>query len=272
VRQQREGGLLVLTAVLNEPAGLRDVAIAELSRKALRRMEQDLETRHGLRMVGAAAGYADALVAEGFTRARAAGIPGVGEYPTYRARLLTSEPESLAPPLIARVVDLAAAPLADATRRGPALLDERELASWLLERETVTPFAREIAAARESPLLLSRPQQEERVTGIVSRALRELFGGTAGDAYRRRLEEMAYYLHATGRRELALAAVATAQALAASTRGGEGIPFFEELARRSFGMVMAEDAERAKVEAESSVLVRPGAPQPAARRPPPRGR
>ena len=95
---------------------------------------------------------------------------------------------------------------------------------------------------------------------IVARALRELFGGEAGEAYRRRLEEMAYYLHATGRRELALAAVATAHALAVGTRGGEGVAFFEELARRSFGVLLAQEAERAQAEAESSLLVRPGAP------------
>ena len=275
MRPQREGGLLVLTAVLNEPAGLRDVAIAELSRKTLRRMERDLETRHGLRMVAADAAYADALVAEGFARARVAGTQGVGEYPTYRARLTAAGPESREPPLIARIVDLAATPLHDAARRGPALLDEREFASWHLERDTIAPFVREIEAARESPLLLSRPQQEERVRGVVSRALRELFGGESVDAYRRRLEEMAHYLHATGRRDLALVAAGTAAALGASTRGGEGIPFFEELARRSFGVVLAEDAERAKADAESSVLVRPGAAAQRGAPPraaPPRGR
>ena len=35
---RREGGLAVLTAVLNEPAGLRDVALAEMPRKTLRRV------------------------------------------------------------------------------------------------------------------------------------------------------------------------------------------------------------------------------------------
>jgi hypothetical protein len=69
---------------------------------------------------------------------------------------------------------------------------------------------------------------------------------------------MAYYLHATGRRDLALAAAATARALAASTRGGEGIPFAEEITRRSFATLLTEDTARAQAEAESSLLVRPG--------------
>src|SRR6185369_6133787 len=65
VRPQREGGLAVLTAVLNEPAGLR-----------------------------------------GFARARAAGTSGVGEYPTFRARLFPTDPAPRDPPLAARVMSL----------------------------------------------------------------------------------------------------------------------------------------------------------------------
>jgi hypothetical protein len=259
VRPQRDGGLVVLTAVLNEPAGLREIAIAELGRKTLRRMERDLETRHRLRMVPADGGYCDALVAESFARARAAGTPGVGEYPTYRARLLSTDPAPLEPPLIARVGDLDALPIADAAARGADLLDEPEFATWLLERPALAPYLTEIAAVRESPLVLSRPQQEERVRSVVARALHELFGDAGGAAYRRRLEEMAYYLHATGRRALAVTAAATARALTASTRGGEGISFCEELTRRSFAALLAEDAARAQAEAESSLVVRPGA-------------
>lgn len=270
VRSQREGGLLVLTAIVNEPGGLRDVAIAELPRKTLRRMERDLQSRHGLRMIGADGPYCDALVAEAFARARAAGTPGVGEYPTFRARLTTADPEPRDPPLFARVADADAARLDEASRRAAALLEQPEFASWLLERTTLEPYLGEIAAARDSPLLLSRPQQQERIQSIITRALRELFGGDGGTAYRRRLEEMAYYLHASGRRDLALAAAGTAHALATSTLGGEGVPFFEELARRSFGAFFSEDIKRAQEEAESSVLVRPGAAAGAKRPLPPR--
>src|SRR6185369_958232 len=134
--------------------------------------------------------------------------------------------------------------------RGAALLGERELATWLVEPASLTPYLEEIAGVRDSPIVLSRPQQEERAQAIIARAVRELFGDVAAAAYRRRLEEMAYWFHASGRREPALIAAATARALARSTHGGEGIPFFEELTRRSFGVIFAQAAERAKVEAE----------------------
>jgi hypothetical protein len=257
VRPQREGGLVVLTGVLNEPAGLRDIVIAELSRKALRAMERDLESRHHLRMVAADGAYCDALLSEGFARARAAGVSGVGEYPAYRARLLATDPAPLEPPLIARVLDVDDPAISDAAARGAALLDEPEFATWMLERATLAPYLGEIAAAEESPLVLSHVQHEERLRRVVTRALQEIFTGGNAVAYRRRLEEMAYYLHATGRRDPATAALATARALAASTRGGDGIAFFEELARRSFAALLGEDDARARADAESSLLVRP---------------
>ena len=256
-RAMQEFGLS-RTAIVNEPAGLRDASLAELPRKTLRRMERDLQASHRLRMVAADGAYCDALLAEGFARARAAGTGGVGEYPTFRARLTSTEPAPRDPPLAARVLGEAGRDAA-AGADGARLLDELEFTTWRLERPALAAYVTEIAAVRESPLVLSRPQQEERVRAVVARALRELFAEDGGAAYRRRLEEMAYYLDATARRPLAIVALATAQALAASTAGGEGIPFFEELTRRSFAVLLEEDAARAREEAQGSVLVRPGA-------------
>src|SRR6185369_3686170 len=53
VRAQPSGGLLAMHAILNEPDGLRDVTLAEVARKALRRMQGDLEARHHLKMMPA---------------------------------------------------------------------------------------------------------------------------------------------------------------------------------------------------------------------------
>jgi hypothetical protein len=266
VRPLRGGGLAVLTAVLNEPTGLRDVALAEMPRKTLRRMERDLQARHRLRMVAADAAYCDALLDEGFARARSAGTAGIGEYPAHRACLFATVPGPRDPPLAARVLGEVGEDPAGSLVEGAALLSEPEFLTWLLDRSTLGPYVTEVNAVRDSPLVLSRPQQEERVRAVVSRALRQLFAGEAGRVYQRRLEEMAYFLHATARPSGARSALASARALAVSTTGGEGVPFFEELTRRSFAVLLEEDAARARADAESSLLVRPGAPaQPPAR-------
>lgn len=264
VRAQPNGGLLVLTTIMNEPAGLRDVTLAELPRKSLRRMHDDLRTRHHVRMVEADGAYCDALVAEGYERARAAGnAEAVGRYPTLRARMTNHAPASRDPPLITRVAGAAIADpaaLADSVR----LFDEIEFFTWTLDRPTLTPHLVAIAAARESPIVLSRPQQEERVHAALGEARQALFGGAYAAVYRRRLEEMAYVLHASGRGELARTAAASAAAIA---RGDDAIPFFTELLRRSIAALVAEDEAKARAEAEGSVLVRPGG---GAMPPPPR--
>ncbi len=257
VRPQPNGALLAMTAILNEPDGLRDVTLAELARKALKRMHADLRTRHHVQMVEAEGAYCDALVAEGYARARAAGAAeAVGQYPTLRARMTTHEPGARDPPLIARV---APELLADtvAAAEGATLLDLPELVTWQLERDVLAPHLAEIAAARESPLVLSRPQQEERVQAALAHARTALFGGERAAVYRRRLEEMAYVFWALGRREHAATAAATAAGLA---RGDDALPFFTELLRRSVAALVAEDDAKAAAEAEGSVLVRPGAP------------
>ncbi len=263
VRPQPGGGLLVMTAILNEPGGLRDVTLAELPRKSLRRMHDDLRARHSVRMVEADGAYCDALLAEGWERVRAAGhAEAVGRYPTLRARMTTAEPAALDPPLITRVAGPAStdpAVLADGVR----LLDEIELYTWIPGRETLAPHLAAITAARESPIVLSRPQQEERVQAALVETRHALFGGDRAPVYRRRLEEMAYVLYASGRRELAAAAAATAAALA---RGDDGTPFFTELLRRAVSGLLVEDEAKARAEAEGSVLVRPGGAVP----PPPR--
>jgi hypothetical protein len=255
-RPQPNGGLVVMTAILNEPKGLRDVNLADMPRKTLRRMHDDLQTRHHVRMIEVDGAYCDALLSEGYERARAAGIAeAVGQYPTLRARLTTQPPASLDPPLIARVAPDAAAD-ASAVAEGARLLDEIEFATWLLDHEVLAPYLDEIRAARESPLVLSRPQQEQRVQAALMRAEHELFAGADAATQRRRLEEMAYVLHAGGRPELAHIAAATAAALA---RGTHPLPFFTELLRRSVGAFVVEEDAKARADAEGSVLVRPGA-------------
>jgi hypothetical protein len=232
------------------------VNLADMPRKTLRRMHEDLRTRHHVRMTAIDGAYADALLSEGYERARAASVAeAVGQYPTLRARLTTHPPAPLDPPLIARVAPDAAAD-ASTVAEGAQLLDEIEFATWLLDRDTLAPYLEEIRAARESPLVLSRPQQEERVQAALARAEHELFAGAEAATQRRRLEEMAYVLHVGGRPDLARIAAATAAALA---RGTHPLPFFTELLRRSVGAFVVEEEAKARADAEGSVLVRPGA-------------
>ncbi|MGH2668360.1 MAG: hypothetical protein ACRDH5_04435 [bacterium] len=75
-------------------------------------------------------------------------------------------------------------------------------------------------------------------------------------AGQRRLGEAAHYLMKTERPEAAGRVLAVAAALGENP-GGRGVPFCEELVRRSFGLFFAREAEREREGKASSVLVTP---------------
>ncbi len=256
VRARPGAGLLVMTAVLNEPAGLRDVAVAEMPRKTLRRMTEDMRNKHHLRIIRVDGAYVDALLAQGFTRARAAGTPGTGEYPAYRARMTTEEPAPLAPPLLERIAP--SKPEQETGAHVATLLGEPELMTWVVEPATLAPYLAELGEARDSPLVLSSSQQQDRVREVVTRAIREIFATDTATAYQRRLEEMAYYFHATGRPDAATAASASAAAIA-RTGSGEGVLLIETIMQQSVARLTAEEASRTKAEESGNLIVKPSA-------------
>ncbi len=95
--------------------------------------------------------------------------------------------------------------------------------------------------------MLNRVQQEGRINVVVERAVGELLGGERAAAVRRRLEDIAYYMARSGRREPA----GWAAAAAARLRDGADasrIPFFQALIRAQLGAVFAEEQEREREE------------------------
>ena len=135
------------------------------------------------------------------------------------------------------------AEMASALADEPAadLLKEPDVAAWKFPPAEIKPYVDEIKSIQESVLVLNRVQQEERINVIVERAVGELLGGERAAAVRRRLEDMAYYMARSGRRE----AAGWAAAAAARLRDGADprrIPFFQALIRAQLGAVFARSA------------------------------
>jgi hypothetical protein len=120
--------------------------------------------------------------------------------------------------------------------RSEELLEEKEFRTSLLSEETSRPYLAEMDGIRESPLVLSQLQQSERLRICVERAVVEVFDGEQRHSYIRRLEEVAYFLLASGREERARQALAVSLALAESNRGGAGIPLCEALVRKGLAL------------------------------------
>ena len=258
VKPRSGGGVLHLSAVVNEPAGLREAVIAEVGRKRLRALRDEIGKRHRVRLVEVDARYCDWIISEGYERARRSDALGEGAatWPQLRMQLFRRPPQP-APPPIESVLDLSPADEETALAASAEVLGEADFQYWFLPEMVLEPWLRRYTELRDSPILLDRHQQLARLEEIIAEALRELFSGEGQAAWRRRLEELAYVLWKSNRADTARRIYSAARALARSESGARSIPFFEELVRRSFQIFLAREAEREREDRAGSVIVTP---------------
>lgn len=244
------GGVLHLFAVLNDPEGLREVALHSATRKALKTLQRELEQRHEVRLAPVDWRHADFLVRRAFQWARASGARMEGDYPALRAQW-AHEPAAEASPL--------APPLADeaALARSAELLTEPELRTWFRTAEDLAPFLEEFGGVQDSPLVLNQTQQQERYDDIIARAIDATYGGAQRATWSRRLAEMARYFVATRRPARAAEAAAVAAALAADAAPRE-IPFCDQLVRASLAFFVQLAAQQQAERAKGSLILTPG--------------
>lgn len=254
----RPDGLAHLYAIINDPEGLREAELNVATRKAVKRVRSELAAKHELHLVDADWRYCDFLMHRAFAWARARQTTMTGDYPALRAQILRDPaPEDLPPLVLARCDAAAIKADAGLLSRSAELLAEKEFRTWFLGPDEVKPYLDELASIRESPLVLNRHQQTDRMREVVEQAVTERFGGDRRESYVRRLYAMAYFFSATARPERANQAVAVALALAESERGGQNIPFCDELVRASVAAWVEAAAEREAERAKSSLVVTP---------------
>lgn len=254
-RPRAGGGTLLLAAEVNEPDGLRDVRLAEVSRKELRALRERLQKQSGLRLVAAPWAVLDALIVEGHERAVAQGTSDRSrDYLRLRPELVHAAPGSPVEPRSAL-----APPPSDDER--PALVAGSgelvtlpELRTWWPRPDAAAPFVEEIAALRDSPIVLNRMQQDERLRAVLARAATALY---PPQVVARRLEGTAYVLAETGRAAAARSALAAAAALRAGT-GADDVPLLRALVHQGLGTILASEQSRREEERRGSLVLTPG--------------
>ncbi len=242
LKERRGGGVARLGGFLSDSEGLINASLNELARRELRAERTALEQRAGIAMVEGDARLADYILCEAFRRTPADRRARVGNFLTLRMELVGSPPPT-------DIVHPIYVEMASALEREPVadLLREPEFASWQFPSTDIQSYVDEIKSIRESVLVLNPMQQEERVNGVVARAVGEMLRGERAATIRRRLEDIAYYMARSGRRE---AAGRTAAAAARLRDGADAsrIPFFQALVRAQLGAVFAQEQERAREE------------------------
>jgi len=253
VRPAPSGTALTVAATLNEPAGLRDVHVAETSRKQLRTVRRRMETEAAIRLVAADWRVVDALLVE--AHERAGGGASERDYLRIRPRLTSEPPAPASEPVSRRVAAPTDDELPALVAASVALVEEPELRGWYPTQEAAAPFVERIAEIRASPLLVSRAAQEERVREVVANAASTLF---PPPVLRRRLEGTAYVLAETGRVEPARRALAAARALGQRPAAALEVPLVAALVERTVGALLAQTTARQEQERSGSLVMTPG--------------
>lgn len=237
IRALAGGGSLLVAAQLNEPGGLGDVHAIEGGRKHFRTVRQRMESEARIRLVPASWRTLDALLVEAHERGGGGERARDHDYLRVRPRLTTDPALPPAEPTSSR----AAPPTDDEARTlaatSASLLEEPELRTWYPSPEAAAPFVDELAAARESPLVVSRMAQEDRMREVLRRAARALYPSAV---MARRLAGTAYVLAETGRVPAARRALAVAHVLGDVSADPLGVPLLAALVEGGVGSLLAE--------------------------------
>jgi hypothetical protein len=242
VKARLQSGSSRLWGLTSESEGLVGATLSNITGKQLRAERKEIEQRAQTALVDADWRLADFILCEAYRRTPESRRGLVGNFLALRTEIIaTSPPTEFAHP----VYDELAAEIG--SDPSVELLKEPEFAGWKLPAEKTKPYVDEVNDIRQSPLVLNRFQQEERINTIVERAITELLSGEGATLARRRLEDMAHYLARAGRRPAAGWAVAAAARLR-DNADLKRIAFFQELVRASLGAVLAEQAEHEREE------------------------
>ena len=254
VKPQAGHGLQTIQAMINDREGLQRVGGAQIRRKELRNMAQEIKKQHGVTMISVPWEYADLMLYENFEKAKAAGRSGLENFHQLRSIVNTAKPKAQDHPVYQRLNsgDVREGAWRELSRR---LLDEPEFRFWILDADWVEPFLGQLQEAQTSRLVLNPLQKEERVAGIVRDVVKTLCAGETGKIMQRRMEDMAFYFVEAGRLEIAKLALAVAQQIEEGDPGPLDISFLTGLVQRSFAVYLSQ--EKSKAEEEPSFIVKP---------------
>jgi hypothetical protein len=221
-------------------------------RKELRKMADEIKQQHGISMISIPWEFADQIVYEGYERAKARGQSGLENFHEVRSIIATGKPKEQAHPIYRRLdVDQAReGAWRELSRR---LLDEPELRYWILTDDWLQAILPQLEEAQTSRLVLNPLQKEERFNAIVREAVKTLCSGENGQAFKRRMEDMALYFLETNRADAARLALAVALQVGEADPGLLDISFLTGLVQKSFAFFMSH--EKAKREEEQSSLI-----------------
>ncbi len=132
---------------------------------------------------------------------------------------------------------------------------------WLPPAEEIKPWLARLKEVQDSPLVLTEPQRQARLTDVLQEAVQALYPPEARPRWARRLLAMAEFLRLRGREADAEVAQATAQDLVAARGPFSGEPIFLTTLVQT-ALQLAEQMEKGPEGPAPSGLVVPPSQQP----------
>ncbi|MBU6281195.1 hypothetical protein KGQ64_03055 [bacterium] len=249
-------GVASLTAVVNDVTGVQELNLGETRRKAIRDAHRSLVRQTGLALVEAPWRHVDGLLEEALRISP--DEKRNAEVERARRVLLPAGERGEAGRPVDSVVDRAAVERErDALLQSPELRREKDGPAWLVPFAWVEASVEKVEAARESLVVVSPAQQEERVRDAFERAIEEVLEAPQRRAlFARRFAESAWVAARRGRLEKARALDACSLAIEAGLPVA-GIPPLADLVRLSLGFALETRARKASEQARSSLVVTP---------------
>ncbi|HEY3176623.1 MAG TPA: hypothetical protein VGK94_12785 [Candidatus Polarisedimenticolia bacterium] len=260
-RPRPEGGLVVLTSLIGDVTGMREVHEFFANKGQLKEIFADA-AHHSAQPAAAPHRYVDWLMWDAYRR----GVPRDeqgGGYPLLRADFYTEVPSPVASPVHELIGAAGATDDERLLDESAQLFSEKEFSGWALPDDLVKLHQARFRDAQDSTLVLSKEAMTERLTGVIDKAFDEIFVGEGRALYATRLQEMALWYLLAARdardRSRALTCYALHRALADSQRRLKEVSFLRALAFRSFlHLLPREGAEQEGPEPTApSLIVRP---------------
>lgn len=255
-RPQIPQGVLVFNALIADLEGILDFNGFETSRKNFQEYFMAFQKEYPFRFIEADPEYCLGLIMESYATGQQKGKTPPAEFLNWRPLMGSPPPLPLKPLIYQYLKREEVESRADLLDRSASLFAIPFFQSWLLPEDEAQKYFKLFKDASESVLVLNQYQKASRVEEIYRQAVQELFDSARRLFYRRRLEEMAYYLFKEEKENEARISLAAAFGLEKESGLLSPHPFLLELVKRSLEVMREEEEEKKKKEG-SDLIIRP---------------
>ncbi|MDI6755382.1 MAG: hypothetical protein QME78_13435 [Thermodesulfobacteriota bacterium] len=247
-------GVALFNTLISDIDGIIGFKALETSRKNADEYLSAFQKEDSFKLVEADPDYCLGLITESYELCKKIGKTPPADFLQLRPLMGSSPPLPLRPLIYQHLIEEEIQSRPDLLERSASLFQAPFFKDWFLKKEESQKYLDLFKEANTSRLVLTPYQKEGRLLDIYRQAVHELFDESKRMLYRRRLEEMAYYLWKAGQENEARMSLAAALALQEESRLLSPNPFLLELVKRSLSDRMKEEEEEKKKKIEELIV------------------